>query len=182
MSLLKGKRGLNSWRWIFVRVALPFLSPRYFLSLLLFGQIIEGTTTMLLGILVFFFVTDFPDKNKFLTQKQTELVLKRIEEDRGDSVPDEVTFKKVLKHLGDWKVWVFGLMFMTQAVVCAFECVYCPYFSVTNRLASSFTASLFCWVLPFYHPRVYGLGSPRLSSPQRAPIRSCCEPLALPRS
>jgi len=71
---------------------------------------------MFLGILVFFFVTDFPDKNTFLTQKQTELILKRVEDDRGDSIPDEITTKKVLKHCADWKLWVFGLMFMTQTV------------------------------------------------------------------
>lgn len=53
-------------------------------------------------------MTDFPDKNKFLTPAQTDFILKRIEEDRGDSIPDKLDFKKVLHHLMDWKLWVYG--------------------------------------------------------------------------
>jgi hypothetical protein len=61
-----------------------------------------------LGILAFFFVTDFPDKNMFLTQAQTELVLKRVEQDRGDSIPDKLTIGKIVDHLLDWKLWAYG--------------------------------------------------------------------------
>ncbi|KAG6841417.1 hypothetical protein C0991_011311 [Blastosporella zonata] len=50
----------------------------------------------------------FPDKNKFLSPEQTALVLRRIEEDRGDSIPDEITRSKVFKHLGDWTLWSYG--------------------------------------------------------------------------
>jgi hypothetical protein len=67
--------------------------------------------TMFLGIVVFFFAADFPDRNRFLTQAQTRLILKRVEDDRGDSVPDEPTLGKVLKHLMDWKLWVYGMCF-----------------------------------------------------------------------
>lgn len=61
-----------------------------------------------LGLLTFYFIPDFPDKNRFLTPQQTELVLKRIEEDRGDSVPDEINLRVVLHHLSDWTLWVYG--------------------------------------------------------------------------
>jgi hypothetical protein len=82
-------------------------------------QIIEGAITVLLGILVYFFVSDFPDKNTFLTPKQTELVLKRVEDDRGDSIPDEVTFKKILLHLTDWKLWVYGMLMVVNNACCS---------------------------------------------------------------
>jgi hypothetical protein len=36
------------------------------------------------------------------------LILKRIEEDRGDSTPDVITGIKVKSHLLDWKIWAFG--------------------------------------------------------------------------
>jgi hypothetical protein len=65
--------------------------------------------TIMAGALVFCFVVDFPDKNNFLTQMETEIILKRVEDDRGDSVPDKLTANKVLQHLCDWKVWIFGV-------------------------------------------------------------------------
>ncbi|KAF8891797.1 major facilitator superfamily domain-containing protein [Infundibulicybe gibba] len=90
-SLLNGRQGIAGWSWIFI---------------------IEGAITVFLGCLCFFFVPDFPDKNTFLTAEQTAMVLKRIEDDRGDSVPDKVTFRKVLTHLSDWTLWAYGIMFM----------------------------------------------------------------------
>lgn len=63
---------------------------------------------MLLAIVMWFLIPDFPEKNTFLTTEQTALVLKRIEDDRGDSVPDSVTFQKVKRHLSDWAIWTCG--------------------------------------------------------------------------
>ena len=60
------------------------------------------------GITTWLFIPDFPDQNKFLTLEQTDLVLKRIDEDRGDAIPDEFTAQKVRKHLLDWTIWAFG--------------------------------------------------------------------------
>jgi len=94
-SLLAGKQGIAGWSWIFI---------------------IEGAITITLGILTFFLITDFPEKNKFLTKAQTEVVLRRIEADRGDSIPDPLTPSKIISHLLDWKVWVLGIMFMTQTM------------------------------------------------------------------
>lgn len=37
------------------------------------------------------------------------MILDRVEADRGDSVPDEITTKKVFKHLFDPIVWAFGM-------------------------------------------------------------------------
>jgi len=38
-----------------------------------------------------------------------QLILDRVEADRGDSIPDEMTGKKVIKHLTDPLVWAFGM-------------------------------------------------------------------------
>ncbi|GAA6053960.1 hypothetical protein JCM3770_004642 [Rhodotorula araucariae] len=90
MSLLGGRAGLEGWRWIF----------------LLFGII-----TVALGVLSWFCVVDFPDRAKFLTEEQRLYAIERIQKDRGDAVPDQVTGKKILKHALDFKVWAFGLCF-----------------------------------------------------------------------
>ena len=71
-------------------------------------QVIEGLITLLLGAVMWFLIPDFPDRNDFLTPEQTALVLKRIEDDRGDSIPDLITFQKVKQHLSDWTLWSGG--------------------------------------------------------------------------
>ncbi|KAF8178649.1 major facilitator superfamily domain-containing protein [Mycena galopus ATCC 62051] len=90
-SLLDGKRNIAGWSWIFI---------------------IEGSVTLFLGFAGFFLLPEFPESNKFLTADQTAFVLRRVESDRGDSVPDEITIRKVLHHLADWTLWAYGLMFM----------------------------------------------------------------------
>ncbi|KAK0492889.1 major facilitator superfamily domain-containing protein [Armillaria luteobubalina] len=85
LSLLDGKGGLGGWCWIFI---------------------IEGAATMIFGIISWTFIPDFPDRNTFLTTEQTALVLRRVEEDRGDALPDSMR-GKVFLHLSDWKVWIF---------------------------------------------------------------------------
>ncbi|KAG5652396.1 hypothetical protein H0H81_005153 [Sphagnurus paluster] len=70
--------------------------------------IIEGIITIVLGLLTYLFVADFPDKNRFLTPEQTKMILDRVEKDRGDSLPDEMTWEKLRRHLSDWTMWAFG--------------------------------------------------------------------------
>ncbi|TFK44848.1 major facilitator superfamily domain-containing protein [Crucibulum laeve] len=95
LTFLKGKGGLNGWAWIFV---------------------IEGILTIVLGILTWLFVPDFPDKNKFLNEEQTKMVLERVEADRGDSVPDQITGRKILSHMSEWTLWAFALMFLSSTM------------------------------------------------------------------
>jgi len=72
--------------------------------------------TIGLGVLTWFFIVDFPDANRFLTPEETAIVLKRVQDDRGDAIPDEITLRKVLGHLGDWTIWAFALMFMCSTM------------------------------------------------------------------
>ncbi|TFK73949.1 MFS general substrate transporter [Pluteus cervinus] len=109
LTFLGGKAGLAGWRWIFI---------------------IEGLLTMVLGALFYLFVADFPDRNRFLTEEQTQLVLARVEADRGDSIPDPLTLSKILEHLRDWTIWAYALMFM-----CATMPAYAIGFFVTIILA-----------------------------------------------
>ncbi|KAF8729463.1 hypothetical protein AX14_006080 [Amanita brunnescens Koide BX004] len=95
ISLLGGKLGITSWSWIFI---------------------VEGAITITSGLLSWRYLPDFPDQNQFLDAEQTELVLRRIEEDRGDSAPDVMTRNKVKSHLLDWKLWAFGLMYFCATI------------------------------------------------------------------
>ena len=100
---MKGLGGLGGWSWIFI---------------------IEGIMTVLLGILAFFVIIDFPDKivesgKKFITPEEVEIIKARIDRDRDDSVADELTWAKAGKVLCDWKLWCFALMFMS-ATTCSY--------------------------------------------------------------
>jgi len=105
LTLLGEKRDIPVWAWIFVRsksteAALKSLFP--------VGQIIEGAITIVFGVVSWFFIPDFPDQNTFLTKEETKFVLERVERDRGDSIPDELTLRKTILHLCDWRMWAFG--------------------------------------------------------------------------
>ncbi|KAF8653320.1 hypothetical protein AX16_004020 [Volvariella volvacea WC 439] len=91
VSLLAGTAGIAGWAWIFV---------------------IEGIVTVVFGVFSWFYIPEFPDQNNFLSLQQTQFVLQRIEEDRGDSLPDYLTIEKVLRHLRDWKLWAYAIMYL----------------------------------------------------------------------
>ncbi|KXN85335.1 Allantoate permease [Leucoagaricus sp. SymC.cos] len=76
----------------------------------------EGLITIVLGILTFFFVPDFPDKNRFIVETQTKTILDRVERDRGDSAPDEITLQRIFFRLSGWALWAYALVFMCSTM------------------------------------------------------------------
>lgn len=57
----------------------------------------------------YFIIVDFPDKATFLNERELKIVRDRIDADRGDAVPDTLTGKNLLTHLGDFKLWLCTL-------------------------------------------------------------------------
>ncbi|KAJ7647692.1 major facilitator superfamily domain-containing protein [Roridomyces roridus] len=90
LSLLSGVLGLAGWAWIFV---------------------IEGAITILFGVVAWFFLPGFPDHNEFLSTEETKIVLARVENDRGDSLPDQLTWEKFVAAF-DWRVMAYSFMFL----------------------------------------------------------------------
>lgn len=87
----------KGWRWIYI---------------------IEGSLTIVAGILSWFVIVDFPDspRNTFLSDDEKAHVLARLAEDRGPEEREKVTFKKVLHTAADWKPWAFSIMYSAGAV------------------------------------------------------------------
>jgi MFS family permease len=84
---MDGLSGIRAWQWIFI---------------------IEGLLTMLVAITARFIIIDFPDKSEktgFLTGEQAEFVKQRIQNDRGDALPDKLTWPIFFHHLSDLKLW-----------------------------------------------------------------------------
>ncbi|KAH8680662.1 major facilitator superfamily domain-containing protein [Xylariales sp. PMI_506] len=98
---LNGSHGIAGWRWIFI---------------------IEGAITVGFAGIGYIFTLPFPDQMLAtgnlagFTRQELEVVLDRVERDRGDAEPDELTTKKFLKLLATWELWAYGFMFWTCSV------------------------------------------------------------------
>lgn len=90
---LKGRQGLNGWRWIFI---------------------IEGALTCFLGIVGYWALVDFPDKAHtsfhFLNLRETKFIIDRVNKDRGDAKPEPFTARKFLGAGLDIKIWGFAMV------------------------------------------------------------------------
>ena len=100
LNQLSGKRGLEGWRWMFL---------------------VQGATTILIGIATFFWIVDFPEHAHktpyFLTEDEQRLAVSRIEKDRSDVQADPFTWAQVLTHARDLKVYGFATLFFLQNLV-----------------------------------------------------------------
>jgi sugar phosphate permease len=85
----------RQWQWIFI---------------------VEGAITVGVGLLGYLLITDFPDKAKFLTEDEREIVQTRIQRDRGDAAVDPMTWSKFVKYCGEPRLWIYGYMFGSSTV------------------------------------------------------------------
>ncbi|TXT13900.1 uncharacterized protein COLE_00093 [Cutaneotrichosporon oleaginosum] len=102
ISQMHGTAGKSGWRWIFI---------------------LEGIMTVFIGVLGFIFMHEFPDRAKFLTPEEKEIVRIRIDRDRGDATHDPLTLKKIGKYAIEVKPWIFGIMF-TATTLSAYSMAY----------------------------------------------------------
>lgn len=90
---LKGREGLNGWRWIFI---------------------IEGALTCFMGIIAYWALVDFPDKAHtswhFLNEREAKFIIDRVNRDRGDARPEPWNLQKFLRGGADIKIWGFAMV------------------------------------------------------------------------
>jgi MFS family permease len=113
---------------------------------------------------------DFPDKAEkkgFLSHSEAAVILQRIEEDRGDSVSDPLTWAKFFHNLMDVKLWAYATMFMSTTMPAYAFSYFLPVILVgmgysggqanalaaPPNLAAMFTAMGFAWVGDKYRVR-----------------------------
>ena len=92
---LHGKNGHAGWQWIFA---------------------VNGIMTIAIGIIGILFITDFPDKAKFLTEQERHIIITRIQNDRKDAVADTMTWAKAKTYACDLKLWLFGFFFCSSTL------------------------------------------------------------------
>jgi len=93
ISFMSGTAGMMGWSWIFI---------------------LEGTVTVIVGIVALFVFVDFPDTAKFLTPDERAFIVHKKKYDLS-SVGEEEQFalRHVWDALKDWQVWMLSLVNMS---------------------------------------------------------------------
>ena len=89
---MQGVRGYNSWRWVFI---------------------LEGIATIIISILAYFLVADFPADVRWLNAEEKEFVLARTATDDGTASP--VTVSEVVSFFGIAKNIIGGFMYFGKS-------------------------------------------------------------------
>lgn len=89
MDGIGGKKG---WSWIFI---------------------LEGLATIVIGVLSFWMVHDFPDEAKFLSEDDKKRVLRRLAADQQSSAEhEEFKMSYFWASVKDWKTYTGAIIYM----------------------------------------------------------------------
>ncbi|KAF2652847.1 MFS general substrate transporter [Lophiostoma macrostomum CBS 122681] len=85
IAKMGGTAGYAAWRWIFI---------------------VEGLITCTVSAASWFIMIPFPEHSTFLKVEEKELLLARLKADGEDVIDEEISARRVLHDLKDWKIWV----------------------------------------------------------------------------
>ena len=92
---MRGVGGLNGWRWIFI---------------------IEGILTVVVSVIAYWFISNYPDTASFLSEDERAHIHARLKED-GDAADHEpFTWSAVWGALTDIKSWLYCFAFHTLSL------------------------------------------------------------------
>ena len=92
---MKGVGGLNGWRWIFI---------------------LEGILTVVVSLIAYFFINNYPATAKFLTEKERACINARLRSNNDATRDEAFTWHNVRRAFRDPKVWLYGLGFHTLSL------------------------------------------------------------------
>lgn len=97
---LNGKANLAGWRWIFL---------------------VQGLITMVLAILAYWLLVDFPDSDRstwsFLGKAERQWIIARIQRDRGDSKVAKFNLGQFIRGGADVKIWAYAFIFFNTTTI-----------------------------------------------------------------
>ncbi|KAL4871494.1 hypothetical protein BDV12DRAFT_194260 [Aspergillus spectabilis] len=100
LQQMDGLQGHAGWRWIFI---------------------IEGVITVAVGLMGFVLIVDFPEDARrtkwFLTDREIDIMIDRVEKDRGDAHVTPFVLKEYLKYGLEWQGWLLAVNFLMTAIV-----------------------------------------------------------------
>lgn len=92
---MRGVGGLNGWRWIFI---------------------LEGILTVLVSLIAYGFITNYPATAKFLSEDERSFIQARLRSDNDATRNEAFSWAGVLSAVRDPKVWLYGLGFHTMSL------------------------------------------------------------------
>ncbi|BCS20180.1 putative MFS transporter [Aspergillus puulaauensis] len=96
LGKMHGVRDLAGWRWVFI---------------------IEGLLTSVVAIVLFFFLPDFPEEVKWLTEEERDFLRAKLAKDSGKAGNDaDMGWREVLTVFKDPKIFIGGFMYFGQIV------------------------------------------------------------------
>ncbi|OJJ04038.1 hypothetical protein ASPVEDRAFT_171768 [Aspergillus versicolor CBS 583.65] len=100
LQQMDGIQGHAGWRWIFI---------------------IEGILTIAIGLLGFILIVDFPEDARrtrwFLTNAEIDIMIDRVDKDRGDAHVTPFVLKEYLQYAFEWQGWLLAVNFLMTAIV-----------------------------------------------------------------
>ncbi|OOQ88616.1 MFS transporter [Penicillium brasilianum] len=87
---MNGVGGYSGWRWIFI---------------------LEGLLTIVVSVIAYFWVHNYPTTAKFLTNEEREYIQFRLKNDNDSTRDETFSWSAVLDAFKDPKVWLYGLGF-----------------------------------------------------------------------
>ncbi|OAL23570.1 hypothetical protein AYO20_10966 [Fonsecaea nubica] len=101
LNHLDHQDGLRGWQWMYL---------------------VQGSVTVFLGLITYFWMVDFPDRCensfRFLTDDEKSLAISRIHEDRHDAgKPEPFSLGIILVHFFDLKLYAFCVLFFLLNLV-----------------------------------------------------------------
>lgn len=87
---LDGRAGLHGWQWIFL---------------------LEGILTVLVAVVAYWYMHDYPSTATFLTQSERDFVVERLKHDSTD-LATHYDKKFVFQALTDWKCWMQVVIYL----------------------------------------------------------------------
>ena len=92
ISQMRGIGGMKGWAWIFI---------------------LEGLATVVIGIISFWMVQDFPDEALFLSEVDRARVIRRLKLDKQSSAEhEEFKMSYFWASVKDWKTWNSAIIYM----------------------------------------------------------------------
>ncbi|KAJ9137506.1 MFS transporter [Pleurostoma richardsiae] len=85
----------NGWRWIFI---------------------LEGLATIVVAVAAYWFIYNYPDTAKFLTDNERSVIRARLAADSDATHDEKFAWGNVAKALKDPKCWLYGLSFHTMSL------------------------------------------------------------------
>ncbi|KAI9166550.1 putative transporter -like protein [Paramyrothecium foliicola] len=85
----------NGWRWIFI---------------------LEGIATVVIAVAAYWFIQNYPDTAKFLSDVERRFIHARLAADSDATHDERFTWANVLSAVKDVKCWLYGLGFHTMSL------------------------------------------------------------------